>query len=106
MNSPDVTKLEEAISMADISRDINLFLKKYLDNPKPLSEDEVSNYLMGLEYTARLRWENLWEVFCREFRLDHYSNSDLGVTLAGVAGQPIDLSKIDLDFDSMKGHIS
>ena len=72
MRKPDVTAMEEAITTADISRDINLFLKKYMDGPKPLTEDEAANYLMALEYTARLRWENLWEVFCREFRLDHH----------------------------------
>ena len=72
MRKPDATKLEEAISTADVSRDIGLFLKKYMDSPKPLTEDEAANYLMAREYTARLRWENLWDVFCREFRLDHY----------------------------------
>lgn len=91
MAQPDYQKLEEAINAADVSRDIHLFLKKYLDSPQPLTEDEASNYLMGLEYMARLRWENLWEVFCQEFRLDHHaprhavkSSDDISIDLGGA----------------------
>jgi len=37
-----------------------------------LTEDEISNMIMGIEQTLDLRCRSLWDTFCRVYELDGY----------------------------------
>ena len=78
MSKPDRFKLEDAIYKVDMSDDIGMLMKQYLDGPK-MTEDQLANHLMGLEYMAKLRWQNLFDVFTEQFKLDVYAKVDLEV---------------------------
>lgn len=79
MSKPDRFKLEDAIYKTDMSEDIGMLMKQYLDGPK-MTEDQLANHLMGLEYMAKLRWQNLFDVFTEQFKLDSYADRSTGFT--------------------------
>ena len=69
----DRFKLEDAILAAEqVQNDLALLQEAVLDWPTRMSEDELCNYIMGIEYTTKLRQAKLWDVFKREFQLDEY----------------------------------
>jgi hypothetical protein len=69
----DRFKLEDAIMAAEqVQQDLALLHEAIVDWRQPLSEDELCNYIMGIEYVAKLRQAKLWDVFTREFELDDY----------------------------------
>jgi hypothetical protein len=37
-----------------------------------MTQDEISNYLMALEYMCRLRFERLWDTFLQTYKLEGY----------------------------------
>lgn len=66
--------LEEAIMNVQATEsDLQAFLEMYMDRPEPLSEDQVANYIMGIQNVLNLRCEKLWETFCAVFELDHHA---------------------------------
>jgi hypothetical protein len=65
--------LENAISQAwQTSDDLELFFKHHGDAPKPMTEDEVANTLLGLKQLHDMRCEALMDMFCRVFELNQY----------------------------------
>ena len=65
----DQHNLEQSILRVDMSADVGLLMKQYLDGPK-MTEDELANHLMGLEYMMKLRWSDLWENYRKAFSMD------------------------------------
>jgi hypothetical protein len=65
--------LESAIMVAwQTSEDINLLFKHHGDHPKPMTEDEVGNALLGLKIMHDMRMEALMDTYCQKFELDQY----------------------------------
>jgi len=65
--------LENAIYQAwQTSDDLELFFKHHGDAPKPMTEDEVANTLLGLKQLHDMRCEALMDMFCRVFELNQY----------------------------------
>lgn len=62
----------DILRMGHVSDDINTLITLVLDGPEPLDEDTLANYLMGIEYTLRLREQALWDTYKRIFLLDEY----------------------------------
>jgi hypothetical protein len=54
------------------AEDLNIVNKLVLDGAEPLTEDEISNMIMGIEQTLDLRCRSLWDTFCRVYELDGY----------------------------------
>jgi len=52
--------------------DLKIVNKLVLDGAEPLTEDEISNIIMGIEQTLDLRCRKLWDTFCRVYELDNY----------------------------------
>lgn len=52
--------------------DLEIANKLVLDGAEPLTEDEISNIIMGIEKTLDLRCRSLWDTFCRVYELDGY----------------------------------
>ena len=65
--------LESAIMLAwQTSEDIDLLFKHHGDAPKPMTEDEVGNALLGIKILHDMRMEKLMDTYCRKFELDQY----------------------------------
>ena len=65
--------LESAIMLAwQTSEDIDLLFKHHGDAPKPMTEDEVGNVLLGIKILHDIRMEKLMDTYCRKFELDQY----------------------------------
>ena len=65
--------LESAIMLAwQTSEDIDLLFKHYGDHPKPMSEDEVLNALLGIKVLHDMRREALMDRYCQKMELNQY----------------------------------
>jgi hypothetical protein len=67
----DIFELEQSIMQCwNVVDDIKLITRQVYDRPKPLTEDELGNLLIGLETIYQLKFEKCFEEFeavCREF---------------------------------------
>ena len=67
----DIFELEQSIMQCwNIVDDIKLVTQQVYDRPKPLTEDELGNILIGLESLYQIKFEkcfNEFEAICREF---------------------------------------
>ena len=67
----DIFELEQSIMQCwNVVDDIKLVTRQVYDRPKPLTEDELGNLLIGLETIYQLKFEMCFEEFeavCREF---------------------------------------
>jgi hypothetical protein len=65
--------LEDAIMKAwQTSDDLNMFFKHHGDHPKPMTEDEVSNMILGIKNLHDMRMESLFDIYKKHFKLDEY----------------------------------
>lgn len=64
---------EDLYAFASIIEELDMLHEKYIDGPKPMTEDEVSNYIFALQQMCKLRYERVWDTFCQAFELDDYS---------------------------------
>ena len=65
--------LEDAIYVAwRTSDDLEMFFKHYGDHPKPMTEDEVLNMILGLKMLHDMRMENLMDMMCKVHKLNEY----------------------------------
>lgn len=62
--SVDRFDLEQAILHAwSTKEDIDVFIEKYMDGPRPMTEDEVANYMIGLSTIHNARCEKVFAIF-------------------------------------------
>lgn len=60
----DIFDLEQSIMNCwSVVEDIKLLNENVCDRPKPLTEDEISNILIGLESLYQLKFDKLWANF-------------------------------------------
>jgi len=65
--------LESAIMLAwQTSDDLELLFKYHGDNPKPMTEDEVSNAVLGIKVLHEMRMEALLDTYYRKMELNQY----------------------------------
>lgn len=65
--------LESAIMLAwQTSEDLDLLYKHHGDAPRPMTEDEVANALLGIKVLHEMRMEKLMDTYCRKFELNEY----------------------------------
>ena len=65
--------LEDAIYVAwQTCEDLELFYKHHGDHPIPMTEDEVSNMIYGIQQIHNMRMEKLFDVFKKVHKLDEY----------------------------------
>ena len=67
----DIFELEQSIMQCwNVVDDIKLVTQQVYDRPKPLTEDELGNILIGLESLYQIKFEkcfNEFEAICREY---------------------------------------
>ena len=65
--------LEDAIYVAwQTCEDLELFYKHHGDHPIPMTEDEVSNMIYGIQQIHDMRMAKLFDVFKKVHKLDEY----------------------------------
>jgi hypothetical protein len=65
--------LESAIMVAwQTSEDIELLFKHHGDAPRPMTEDEIGNALLGIKMLHDMRCEHLMDVYCKKMELNEY----------------------------------
>lgn len=65
--------LENAImAVQNTEDDIKAFLEAYVDRPVKMTEDDVWNYVSGIQHVLKLRNGVLWDTFKQVFELDEY----------------------------------
>jgi hypothetical protein len=69
--------LEQAImNVWMVKDDIGTLHWLYIDGPEgPMSDDQVCNHLMALEYTLELKMQKLWDTFCAVNKIDNHRKS-------------------------------
>jgi hypothetical protein len=66
--------LEDAIFKAwQTCDDLDMFFKHHGDHPVPMSEDEVSNMILGIKQLHNMRMEALMDMMCRVHKLNQYT---------------------------------
>ena len=67
----DIFDLEQNILKCwNITDDIDEFLEQYLDGEKEMTQDDISNYMIGLTSIYKVKFERLWSNFeeiCGEY---------------------------------------
>ena len=54
---------EKIMDCWSVTSDIKLVYEEYLDSPEPMSEDELSNILIGIEHIYNRKFQRLWQAF-------------------------------------------
>ena len=82
--------LEQAIMVAwQTSDDIDLLFKHHGDAPRPMTEDEVGNALLGIKVLHDMRMEKLMDTYCRKFELDQYCTDPVKLAARENLGLPV-----------------
>lgn len=63
---------QEITNFSLIIEELAMLNEQVLERATPMTQDEISNYLMALEYMCRLRFERLWDTFLQTYKLDQY----------------------------------
>ena len=65
--------LESAIMLAwQTSDDIDMLFKHHGDAPRPMTEDEIGNALLGIKILHDMRCESLMDTYCKKMELNEY----------------------------------
>lgn len=65
--------LENAImAVKGTEDDLKAFLEMYVDRPVNMTEDEVWNYISGIQHVLQLRTDVLWDTYKQVHKLDEY----------------------------------
>ena len=63
---------QDIMNVWTTAEDLKIVNKLVLDGAEPLTEDEISNMIMGIEQTLDLRCRSLWDTLYRMYELDGY----------------------------------
>lgn len=64
---------QDLMNFSQIIEELDMLHEQLLDGPKPMTEDEISNYIFALQHMCKLRYDRVWDTFCQAFELDDYS---------------------------------
>jgi hypothetical protein len=64
---------QEITKFSGIIEEIAMLNTQVLERDTPMTQDEIANYLMALEWICRLRFESLWDTFLQTYKLDKYN---------------------------------
>jgi hypothetical protein len=64
---------QEITKFSGIIEEIAMLNTQVLERDTPMTQDEIANYLMALEWICRLRFESLWDTFLQTYKLEKYN---------------------------------
>ncbi len=70
----DIRDLETHIhNLWTVKQQVNTLMWRYLDHPEQMTEDEMANQLMAVEYTLDLYCEKLFDEYKQVCQIDEYA---------------------------------
>jgi hypothetical protein len=68
---------QDILNITGMTEDLDTLLWRIMDSPDgPLTEDDLTNIVIGLRYILQLRGDKLWDTFSQVFELDQYRSND------------------------------
>jgi hypothetical protein len=67
---------QDLTTFSMIIEELDLLHEMVLDGPRPMTEDEMSNYIFALHCICKLRYEKVWDTYCQVFELDQYNKKN------------------------------
>lgn len=88
MKPNDHYRLEDDINKVWGIKDmLDTFMWRYLDHPKPMTEDEVWNHIAGISTLLDMHCEKLMDTYCRVFELNEYASPEVKARRAEMLSQ-------------------
>lgn len=74
----DHYKIEDAIMRFYSVKDhVHLLTQKYIDYPEPMSEEEMHDQLLAIEYMLDLYIDAGMDTYCKVFELNEYASAEV-----------------------------
>lgn len=71
------TEIETGIHAVWGVRDVlETFIWRYMDHPKPMTEDEIWNNLAAISTLLELHCEKLMDTYCQVYELNEYASEE------------------------------
>ncbi len=68
---------QDILNITGMTEDLDTLLWRIMDSPDgPLTEDDLTNIVIGLRYILQLRSDKLWDTFSQVFEIDQYRSND------------------------------
>jgi len=84
--------LEDGISAVWGVKDvIDTLIWRYMDHPKPMTEDEMWNHLYAISCLLDLHCEKLMDTYCQVFELNDYASDEVKERRAQILQGLVDL---------------
>lgn len=68
---------QDLTTFSMIIEELEMLHEQLLENPRPMSQDEMSNYIFALQHMCQLRYQRVWDTFCQTFKLDEYNTKSV-----------------------------
>jgi len=63
---------QDILKLHSVCDDLDLFLAKYIDDPTPMSEDQVWNAVHGMRTILEMKIDRVMEGMCKVLELNEY----------------------------------
>lgn len=92
MKSNDYYQIEDGIYAVWGVKDIvDTLIWRYVDHPKPMTEDQMWNHLESISVLLDLHCEKLMNTYCKVFELNEYASTEVKEKRAEILKGLIDL---------------
>jgi hypothetical protein len=72
------TEIEDGISAVWGVKDIvDTLMWRYLDHPRPMTEDEMHNHLHAISVLIDMHCEKLMDTYCKVYNLNEYASDEV-----------------------------
>jgi hypothetical protein len=87
------TKIEDGIMDVWGVKDlVDTLIWRYIDHPKPMTEDQMWNHLEAISCVLDLECEKLMDTYCQVYELNEYASDEVKEyrekVLAGILNDP------------------
>ena len=78
MNPKNYQDLEDRIyDVWNVKDIIDTVIWRYIDHPKPMTEDQMWNHLESISVLLNLHCEKLMDTYCKVFELNDYASEEV-----------------------------
>lgn len=69
---------------------VDTVIWRYIDHPKPMTEDQMWNHLESISVLLDLHCEKLMDTYCKAFELNEYASDEVKAKRAEILSQFIE----------------
>jgi hypothetical protein len=85
----DHTKIEDGIMDVWGVKDlVDTLIWRYIDHPKPMTEDQMWNHLEAISCVLDLECEKLMDTYCQVYELNEYASDEVKAYRASLFADP------------------